>query len=66
MDTDRLIQVAPHYVAMVLLAIIVFTIAEAIVGQLGFWAELVIIAIVVFSYRPAVLALGIAPDAWKE
>jgi hypothetical protein len=51
---------------MVVLAILVFTIVEAIVGQLGFWAELVIIAIVVFSYRPAVLALGIAPDVWKE
>ncbi|HKL30752.1 MAG TPA: hypothetical protein VJ898_15985 [Natrialbaceae archaeon] len=66
MDTDRILAVAPHYVAMVLLAILVFTVVEAIVGRLGFWAELLIIALVVFSYRPAVMALGIGPEAWER
>lgn len=66
MDTDRIVAVAPHYVAMVLLAILVFTVIEAIVGPVDFWAELLIIALVVFSYRPAVVALGIGPSEWER
>jgi len=67
MDTDRIREVAPHYVVMVVLAILVFTVIEMIVGrELGFWAELLIIGIVVFSYRPAVMALGVGPSAWER
>lgn len=66
MDTDRIREVAPHYVVMVVLAILVFTVVEMIVGELGFWAELLIIGIVVFSYRPAVMALGVGPSAWER
>lgn len=66
MDTDRITAVAPHYVAMVLLAILVFAAVEAVVGPVDFWAELLIIALVVFSYRPAVMRLGIGPSAWER
>jgi uncharacterized membrane protein YgdD (TMEM256/DUF423 family) len=66
MDTDRIREVAPHYVAMVALAILVFSVVEMIVGKVGFWIELLIIGIVVFSYRPAVMALGVGPNAWEQ
>jgi hypothetical protein len=66
MDMTRIREVAPHYVAMVLLAILVFRLIEAVAGPVNFWGEIVIIAVVVFSYRPAVMALGYGPSAWER
>jgi len=67
MDTDHIRAVAPHYVAMIVLAMVVFGVIQAIIGrELGFWAELAIIAVVVFSYRPAVMALGVGPTVWER
>lgn len=66
MDTDRIVEIAPHYVAMILLAFIAFAVVGAIVGQPGFWARLLIIAVVVFAYRPIVMSLGIGPSAWER
>lgn len=64
MDTDRLLSLAPHYVAMLLLVFLVTTVVEMVAGDLGFWVELVIVVAVVFAYRPVVTRLGIGPDEW--
>ncbi len=65
-DTDRLVELVPHYVAMLLLVFLVLEVVEILAGQQGFWIELAIIVVVVFSYRPVVLWLGVAPDSWEE
>ena len=65
MDTDRLLEIAPHYVAMLLLVFLVLAVVRAAVGEIGFWVELVIIFVVVFAYRPIVIRLGIAPTDWE-
>lgn len=65
MDTDRLIELAPHYIAMFILVFLVLAIVRAIVGEVGFWIELAIIVVVVFVYRPVVMRLGIGPSGWK-
>lgn len=65
MDTDRLIELAPHYIAMFMLVFLVLTIGQATVGEVGFWIELVIVVAVVFAYRPIVMRLGIAPSGWR-
>lgn len=66
MNTDRLIEVAPHYVAMIILVYLVLAAVEAVVGNLSFWIELVLIAAIVFAYRPIVMRLGIGPSAWER
>lgn len=66
MDTDRLIEVAPHYAAMLLLVYLVLAIIGVVIGDLGFWAELVIIVVIVFAYRPVVMRLGIGSSAWEQ
>lgn len=66
MDTDRLVEVAPHYVVMLVLVYLVLAIVGTAVGELGFWAEIAIIAVVVFAYRPVVMRLGIGPSAWER
>lgn len=65
MDRDRLLEVAPHYIAMLLLVFLVLGIVRAAVGEIGFWGELVVISILVFAYRPIVIRLGIAPSGWE-
>jgi hypothetical protein len=65
MDTDRLIELAPHYLAMFVLVFLVLAIVQAFVGELGFWIELAIILVVVFAYRPVVMRLGIGPSSWE-
>lgn len=66
MDKERLIEVAPHYAAMLILIYLVLAILEVAVGSLSFWVELAIIAAIVFAYRPAVMQLGIGPSAWEQ
>ena len=65
MDTDRLLDLAPHYLAMFILVFLVLGIVRALVGDIGFWVELAVIVVVVFAYRPIVLALGIGPSSWE-
>ncbi len=65
MDTDRLKELAPHYIAMFAAVFVVLTIVQAAVGAVSFWVEMAIIVVVVFVYRPVVLRLGIAPSGWK-
>jgi len=50
---------------LVLVAVVVGGVRLA-VGELDFWIEFVIVAVVVFLYRPAVGYLGVAPSAWEE
>ncbi|MFU8867586.1 hypothetical protein [Natronococcus sp.] len=66
MDTDRLLELVPHYVAMILLVFLVLGVVRALVGDVGFWIELAIIFVLVFLYRPVVQLLDIAPSAWEE
>ena len=65
-DTDRLAELVPHYVAMLALVFLVLTAVRAVAGPVGFWVELVVVVVVVFAYRPVVLRLGVAPSSWEE
>jgi hypothetical protein len=65
MDTDRLMEIAPHYIAMFILVFLVLEIVRTVAGEIGFWIELAIIIIVVLAYRPIVTSLGIGPSGWK-
>jgi hypothetical protein len=64
-DTDRLMELAPHYIAMFIMVFLVLEVARVAVGGIGFWLELGIIFVVVFAYRPIVVRLGVAPSGWE-
>jgi UPF0716 family protein affecting phage T7 exclusion len=66
MDTDRLLELVPHYVAMLVLVYAALAVLRRVASDLGFWAELVVIIVVVALYRPLVVRLGYAPSAWVE
>ncbi|MFC7250895.1 hypothetical protein ACFQJ5_13735 [Halomicroarcula sp. GCM10025324] len=65
MDTDRLLELVPHYLAMLFLVFLVLTVVRMAVGDIGFIAELAVVTVVVFAYRPIVMRLGVGPSAWE-
>lgn len=65
MDRDRLLELVPHYLAMLVLVSLVLEVLRITVGDLGFWTELVIIVVIVALYRPVVVRLGYGPSAWE-
>lgn len=65
MDTDQLKELAPHYVAMILIVFAVLTVIRTAVGDIGFWPELVVVVLIAFAYRPVVVRLGVAPSVWE-
>jgi hypothetical protein len=50
---------------MFLLVSLVLWIVGAVVGEIGFWPEMVIILVIVVVYRPIVMRLGVGPSSWK-
>lgn len=66
MDRDTIFALAPHYAAMLLLVFVVLGVWRTVVGDIGLLGEFVIIAAVVFSYRPLVKWLGVAPEPWLD
>ena len=66
MDKEQLLEVVPHYVALIVVLFLVLTIVRAVVGEVGFWIELLIAIAVAALYRPVVLSLGVAPSSWER
>lgn len=66
MDRSDLLALAPHYAAMLLIVFVVLGLWRAYVGEIGLLGEFVIIAVIVFSYRPVVKRLGYAPAPWQD
>ena len=66
MDTAKLMELVPHYIAMLILVFGSLAIIRAAVGDLNFWVELVIIVVIVFVYRPVVMRLGVGPSSWEQ
>lgn len=66
MDRSDLLALAPHYAAMLLIVFVVLGLWRAYVGEIGLLGEFVIIGVIVFSYRPVVKRLGLAPEPWQD
>jgi hypothetical protein len=65
MNRTELRQVVPHYVALMLLVLVVVAGLDAAVG-IPFWIGVVIALGLGAIYRPLVLVLGVAPEPWRE
>lgn len=66
MDRARLLEVAPHYVALVVVMFAALVVMRALFGEISFWIELAVLFVIAFAYRPVVMRLGVAPSAWEE
>lgn len=65
-DRDDIVELAPHYLAMFLLAIATLWALELATDDLNFWIETAIVLVVLVLYRPVVIRLGYAPRLWEQ
>lgn len=65
MDRTELRQLAPHYVAAMVLVFVVVAGLDALAG-IPFWIGVVIALGIGAVYRPLTIALGVAPEPWRE
>lgn len=66
MDRDTVLALAPHYAAMLVIVFVALWVWRSFVGELSLVAEFVLIAAIVFAYRPTVKRLGLAPEPWRD
>jgi hypothetical protein len=66
MNRDTILQLAPHYAAMFALVLVVIGVLGQLVNDIGLLVRFAVVFVVVFSYRPVVLRLGLAPSVWEE
>jgi len=65
-DRDDVVELAVHYLAMLLLMFVALYVLRATASGLNFWLEFVVLVIVVSFYRPVVERLGVSPNAWQR
>lgn len=64
-DTGKIVALVPHYVAMLVLVVLVVGGLRTVLGEAIVAVELVAVLVVVFLYPFAVRRLGYAPDFWE-
>ncbi len=66
-DRDDLVELAPHYVAMLALAFGVLIGIRLVLGSaVNFWVETAAVVLALLLYRPVVARLGLAPRMWQR
>lgn len=66
MDTARLRELVPHYLAMFLLVLIVLEALRSSVDEMAFYVELLILVFVCLVYMMFTIVVGIAPSSWDR
>jgi hypothetical protein len=66
MNTDLILELAPHYVAMLVAVFASLAVLRATAGNLGLVPELGVALVVVFLYPFVVRRLGYAPSVWED
>ena len=66
MDRETVLALVPHYAAMLVIVFGALAVWRALFGELSLVGEFILIAAIVFTYRPAVKRLGIAPEPWRD
>jgi hypothetical protein len=66
MNWQRNLALVPHYVASLLLILLVIGGLRTFVGNFGIVVELPIVVALVLGYPTLVRWLGVAPAAWEE
>jgi hypothetical protein len=66
MNVKRQLGLVPHYVANLLLVLLVVGALRAVAGDVGIAVELVVVVAVVLAYPTLVRWLGVEPSAWRN
>ena len=66
MDRATLLALAPHYAVMLLIVFVGLSLWRTFIGDLSLIQEFIVVAVIVFGYRPVVIRLGVAPEPWQD
>jgi len=66
MDWHRHLELAPHYLANLLLVLLAVGVLRRVAGDPGIAVELVAVVAVVLAYPSVVRWFGVAPSAWED
>jgi len=66
MNVERQLGLVPHYVANLLMVLLVIGVVRAVAGDVGIVVELVVVVAVVLVYPSLVRWLGVEPSAWDN
>lgn len=64
-DTERLLALVPHYLAMLVLAALAVTSLQLALGDVPTPIGFVVVLAIVFLYPFAIRRLGYAPEFWE-
>ncbi|ESS12731.1 MAG: hypothetical protein A07HR60_00430 [uncultured archaeon A07HR60] len=64
-DTSKILEIAPHYVAMVVCAVILVSSVRFVLGRSAIVVEFVGMFLIAFAYPFTVRRAGYAPDSWQ-
>lgn len=62
----RIVELLPHYMAMIAVMFAVLLAIQELYGDIGFWPSFAVAILVATVYPFAVRRLGYAPEAWKR
>lgn len=60
-NKQQVVELVPHYVAMLVIVFAAIGVLRAAVGDLGVWLEFAVILVLVFLYRPLIVRLDVIP-----
>jgi hypothetical protein len=64
-DFEQVLALVPHYIAMILLAVVGATLAQVAITDPPAPVVFGVVLVIVFTYPFAVRRLGYAPDFWE-
>ena len=64
--SSRIVELLPHYLAMIAVMFAVLLAIQELYGDIGFWPSFGVAIAVAVAYPFVVRSLGVAPEAWKR
>jgi hypothetical protein len=62
---SRLVELLPHYLAMIAIIFAVLLVVQELYGELGFWVSFGIAIAIAVAYPFVVRRFGVAPESWQ-
>lgn len=63
---SRIVELLPHYLAMIAVMFAVLLAIQELYGDIGFWPSFAVAILIAGVYPFVTRRLGVAPEAWER
>lgn len=63
---SRIVELLPHYLAMIAVMFAMLLAIRELYGDIGFWPSFAVAILIAAVYPLAIRRLGYAPEAWQR